>query len=147
MVKLEVLSLAGCINPPHGPIASSRQLLKVPSGNRRRHKTGVGARPPFSRRVITRAGEAGSAARPLAATKWHKYSHSCNTNNGTKFLLKKQEFTLLQCSLSSSSVLNMITYTYILIPDDEKPQSNSGRTGITLLSTLGCLCDLVVERR
>jgi hypothetical protein len=25
----------------------------------------------------------------------------------------------------------MITSTYLLIPDDEKPRSNSGRTGIT----------------
>jgi hypothetical protein len=36
----------------------------------------------------------------------------------------------------SSAVLNMITSTYLIIPDDEKPRSNSGRTGITPRSLL-----------
>jgi len=39
VVKLEVLFLAGCLHPPHGPIAMSRLILQVPSGNRRPPKT------------------------------------------------------------------------------------------------------------
>jgi len=34
-------------------------------------------------------------------------------------------------SWASSVVLNMITDTHLVIPDDEKPRSNSGRAGIT----------------
>ena len=39
VVKLEVLFLAGCLPPPHGPIAMRRLILQVPSGNRRPPKT------------------------------------------------------------------------------------------------------------
>jgi hypothetical protein len=34
VVELEFLFLAGCIDPPHGPTAMSRQLLQVPLGKR-----------------------------------------------------------------------------------------------------------------
>ena len=44
MVKLEVLFLAGCLRPPHRPIAMSRLILQVPSGNRSLPKRGL--RPP-----------------------------------------------------------------------------------------------------
>jgi hypothetical protein len=60
--------------------------------------------------------QAGGAARPLAATKWRKCSHSRNTENGMKFLLKKQEFTVLQCRVGHSlpySAVRKVVIAYL----------------------------------
>ena len=49
VIKLEVLLLAGCVNPAHGPIAMSRPLVQVPSGNRRPQTAGSApARPEIN---------------------------------------------------------------------------------------------------
>ena len=72
VVKLEVLFLAGCLHPPHGPIATSRLILQVPSGNRRPPKRGL--RQPastlqglsdFSGSKAVRRGTFGDTSCPL----------------------------------------------------------------------------------
>jgi hypothetical protein len=57
------------------------------------------------------------AQRGGAATKRSNRSYSCNTANGTKFLLKKQEITILQCSNPAPSGITLRFFLSSAIPE------------------------------